>query len=219
MHYGKRPGHFQTPNYSISYKLGSEWVSERMSAAERAKKASKAEQANEWVMQANKGMDKRVALYLVLTSRFMTVLNQSAMAGWSDSLLIFYFVCLIVLIRGQYIFSDVTDTYYILQERTSQVLVQTDGCSRVISRNGVDPKKSLEWKWRKNALNNEDDLAESWKFSTCTTTSWEIFLQKNIFLILLYIADIAILMSNSDNFDINQISSKFVQRYCFYCSI
>ena len=43
------------------------------------------------------------------------------------------------------------------------------------------------------------------------------FYQKNIFHILIYIADMAIQMSNFDNFDIDQISSKFAQRWHFIC--
>ena len=35
---------------------------------------------------------------------------------------------------------------------------------------------------------------------------------KNIFLTFIYIADMAIQMSNIDNFDIDQMSSKFAQR-------
>ena len=38
------------------------------------------------------------------------------------------------------------------------------------------------------------------------------FYKKNIFLILIYIADMAILMSDFDNFDIDQMSSNFAQR-------
>ena len=38
------------------------------------------------------------------------------------------------------------------------------------------------------------------------------FLQKNISLIWTYIADMAILMSDFDNFDIDQMSSNFAQR-------
>ena len=47
---------------------------------------------------------------------------------------------------------------------------------------------------------------------TYTTTSYCFFLQKNIFLILIYIADMAILMSDFDNFNIDQMSSNFAQR-------
>ena len=36
------------------------------------------------------------------------------------------------------------------------------------------------------------------------------FYEKNIFLILIYIADMAIQMLNVDNFDIDQMSSKIV---------
>ena len=48
-------------NRSLSYKLGSErseWASKRMSAAERASKASSAEQANEWAVGVNEQTDK-----------------------------------------------------------------------------------------------------------------------------------------------------------------
>ena len=38
------------------------------------------------------------------------------------------------------------------------------------------------------------------------------FYKKNIFHILIYIADMAILMSNIDNFDSDQMSSNFAQR-------
>ena len=41
---------------------------------------------------------------------------------------------------------------------------------------------------------------------------WCFFLRKNIFLTLIYTADIAIQMSNIDNFDIDQMSSKFAKR-------
>ena len=49
MHWGTKPGRFETSNHSLSHKLGRrEWVSERaserMSAAERASKASSVEQ-------------------------------------------------------------------------------------------------------------------------------------------------------------------------------
>ena len=40
---------------------------------------------------------------------------------------------------------------------------------------------------------------------------WYLFLQKNIFPFLINIADMAIQMSNFDNFDIDQMSSKFAQ--------
>ena len=44
---------FETSYDSLSHELGSEWASERMSAAECASKANSAEQANEWVVRAN----------------------------------------------------------------------------------------------------------------------------------------------------------------------
>ena len=56
--------------------------------------------------------------------------------------------------------------------------------------------------YRKNAQKNEDYLVERKKLSTCKTTLWCFFL-------------IMILMSNFDNFDIDQISSKFAQRWHF----
>ena len=47
------------------------------------------------------------------------------------------------------------------------------------------------------------------------------FYEKNIFLTSICIADIAIQMSNIDNFDIDQMFSKFAQRlyliWYFYC--
>ena len=39
------------------------------------------------------------------------------------------------------------------------------------------------------------------------------YFYKKFFMILLYTADMTIYMSNFDSFDIDQISSKFVQRY------
>ena len=50
-------------NHSLSHELWSGRVSERMSAAERASKASNAEQSNEWVVWTNERTDKRVAQY------------------------------------------------------------------------------------------------------------------------------------------------------------
>ena len=61
-------------------------------------------------------------------------------------------------------------------------------------------------------MKNEDDLVESWKLGTCETTLWCFFLRKNIFRKLIYTADMAIQMSNIDNFDIDQMSSKFAKR-------
>ena len=46
----------------------------------------------------------------------------------------------------------------------------------------------------------------------CNNIMVNIFTKKNIFLILFYIAGIAIWMSNFDNFDIDQKPSKFAQR-------
>ena len=44
---------------------------------------------------------------------------------------------------------------------------------------------------RKNAQKNEDGLAERSKFSTSTTTLWRIFLHKNDFQIMIFLADMA----------------------------
>ena len=49
-HYGSKQGEIETLNFTLSHELGSERserASERMSAAERASKASSADQANE----------------------------------------------------------------------------------------------------------------------------------------------------------------------------
>ena len=73
-------------------------------------------------------------------------------------------------------------------------------------------KKSIPYKWRKNTQKNEGDPAESWKLGTCETRLWWFFLHKNIYLFLIYLADMAIWISNIDNFDIDQMSSKFAQR-------
>ena len=56
-----------------------------MSAAERASKASSAEQANEWAVRANEQADKQMAQYS--TRRFHIVSTQSAHGG-SDKPLI-----------------------------------------------------------------------------------------------------------------------------------
>ena len=61
-------------------------------------------------------------------------------------------------------------------------------------------------------MEKEDDLAESWKPGPWVTILWWIFLRKNIFLIFIDIADMAIQMSNFDIFVIDQMSSKFAQR-------
>ena len=42
-----------------------------------------------------------------------------------------------------------------------------------------------------NAQEIENDLVECLKFGTSATTSWYFFLRKNIFLILIYTADMA----------------------------
>ena len=47
----------------------SERASERMSAVERASKASSAEQANEWAVQVNERADEQMAQYPVIKSK------------------------------------------------------------------------------------------------------------------------------------------------------
>ena len=50
LHYGTKPGHFETSKHLLSHEQGSERserASKRVSAAERASEASSAEQANE----------------------------------------------------------------------------------------------------------------------------------------------------------------------------
>ena len=73
----------------------------------------------------------------------------------------------------------------------------------------MSQKKLLRKREVKSALKKEDDLAESWKFGTWLTALWYLLLQKIFFLI--NTADTAIQMSNFDNFDIDQMSSKFAQ--------
>ena len=74
------------------------------------------------------------------------------------------------------------------------------------------PKKSYSIKVKEKVhQKKEDDLAESWKFGTWVTALWYLFLQNNIFLFFIDIADMAIQMSNFDNFDVDQMSSKFAQ--------
>ena len=75
--------------------------------------------------------------------------------------------------------------------------------------------KRFSIKVKKNARKNEDDLAERWKLGTWTTPIWCFLLQNKIFPIMIYVADMAILMSNFDNFDNDQISWKFAQRWYF----
>ena len=75
----------------------------------------------------------------------------------------------------------------------------------------VSQKKLLHKSEGKTSLKKEDDLTESWKFDTWLTALRYLFLQKNLFLFLINIADMAILMSNFNNFDIDQMSSKFAQ--------
>ena len=76
----------------------------------------------------------------------------------------------------------------------------------------MSQKKLLHKSEAKSAPKKENDLAESWKFGTWLTALWYAFLQKNMFLFLIYIADMAIQMFNFDCFDIHQMSSKFAQR-------
>ena len=73
-------------------------------------------------------------------------------------------------------------------------------------------KKKVCHKSEKNALKNEDDLAELEIWYMCNNIMVNIFTKKNICLMLLYIAYMAIWMSNFDNFDIDQKPSKFAQR-------
>ena len=54
-------------------------------------------------------------------------------------------------------------------------------------------------------MKNEDDPVESWKLGTCETTLRKVFFQKKFFHILIHSVDIAIWMSDFDNFDHHQI--------------
>ena len=76
----------------------------------------------------------------------------------------------------------------------------------------MPPKKIFHESEEKMHTRNEDDLVESEKLGTGATTSWCFFLQKDIFHILIHIADMAIQMSNIHNFDMDKMSSKFTQR-------
>ena len=64
-------------------------------------------------------------------------------------------------------------------------------------------KKCIQkWKWTSRELKS---------LYMCINIMVFLF-TKNIFHILIYIADMAIQMSNIDNFDSDQMSSKFAQR-------
>ena len=75
----------------------------------------------------------------------------------------------------------------------------------------MSQKKLLHKDEAKSAPKKEDDLVESWKFGTWLTALQYLFLQKNILVFFINIADMAIQMSIFDNFDIHQMSSKFAQ--------
>ena len=63
--------------YLFSISSGfSEWASKKMSAVERASKASRAEQANETAVRANERMEKRLAQYSM--QRFHIISTHSA---------------------------------------------------------------------------------------------------------------------------------------------
>ena len=66
-HYGTKH-FFEMSNHSLPHKLGSEWASERMSAAERMSKTSSAEQLNKWMVRANKQKNEWMAHYLCIDS-------------------------------------------------------------------------------------------------------------------------------------------------------
>ena len=86
-------------------------------------------------------------------------------------------------------------------------------CTGSISFHGIGWSiKRWRKKWRKHARKNEDDIAERWKLGTWTTPTWCLFLQKNFFPVMIYVADMAILLSNFYYFDHNQISWKLAQR-------
>ena len=73
-----RKKHWKNSHLIIHFPT-SEGVSE-VSAAERTSEASRAEQANEWAVQANEQMDKRVTHWVtdpVLHSRFLVILAQN----------------------------------------------------------------------------------------------------------------------------------------------
>ena len=73
LHYGTKPGHFETSNHTLFYKRGSERSEraiKRVSAAEGASKASSPERANERT-------DEQVAQYFSLYSwLFLTIVRE-----------------------------------------------------------------------------------------------------------------------------------------------
>ena len=75
-------------------------------------------------------------------------------------------------------------------------------------------KCNKKWRWPCRELK-----IWCWKFGA--RTLWYFFLWKNIFLNVIYIADMANWMCHFDNFDIDQIASKLAQRWnfvhSFYC--
>ena len=63
-HYGAEQPGFETFTFPRARECESEQASKRMGESEHASEASRAEQASEWAVRANKQTDKRVAKYL-----------------------------------------------------------------------------------------------------------------------------------------------------------
>ena len=75
-HYGSELPNVSASSHSLFNKLGSEWAREQMSAAERPIEESRAEQAKERALQANKQIDEWVAQYFRLDSwLFWTIVD------------------------------------------------------------------------------------------------------------------------------------------------
>ena len=67
-HYGSEQPDFETLHchHSLFHELGSEWMSQQENEwAQCASESSRAEEANEWAVQAYEQMDKRMAKYVL----------------------------------------------------------------------------------------------------------------------------------------------------------
>ena len=173
------------------------WASEQTSEHSGGRERSEQSGASERVSVASEPAS-RWASGPVLTSRFQEVLNHCA-------------VFVIVLVACCSL-----SAWFVGQKKASSWWRASVWLLAIIGwRNWIGigwSIKRFSIKVKKKCTKNEDDLAEKWKLGKWTIPIWCLFLQKNFFSFAIYVADMAILMSDFDNFDNDQISWKLAQR-------
>ena len=148
-----------------------------------------------------------------------TVVADSPETNWYWTFLYrLYCWQMIIINRGWYramttvfrIFVRESDRLLLMQFDKWYVVIYRSRMYATTVRKKIDPLK-----WRKDIRKNQDGIAEIWKLSTDKTAIRKVFCKKNYCDFLIFIAYIAFITSNLENFDSGQISWAFAQRWYF----